>query len=78
MGAQLAASRTPILAATLPRTIAVIAAARHHAQLVIQPELDGIGMMDWRQLDRARTAGRAAAREALEQARPSPFFQALA
>jgi predicted acylesterase/phospholipase RssA/CRP-like cAMP-binding protein len=63
----------PRLGETIVRTVTVgsidtAAAARLHAELVIQPELDGIGLMDWRQLDRARKAGREAARAALEAA----------
>ena len=38
------------------------------ASLVITPESDGVGMLEWHQLDRMREAGRRAAVEALERA----------
>ena len=43
-------------------------AARRHADLVITPRAEGIGLFEFGQLDTAREAGRAAAREALERA----------
>jgi NTE family protein len=43
-------------------------AARVHASLVITPDSDGVGMLEWHQLDRMREAGRRAALEALERA----------
>jgi NTE family protein len=43
-------------------------AARVHASLVITPDSDGVGMLEWHQLDRMREAGRRAAVEALERA----------
>ena len=43
-------------------------AARTHAQLVITPPNDGVGMLEFHQLDRMRVAGRRAARAALESA----------
>jgi NTE family protein len=43
-------------------------AARRHAGLVIKPRAEGVGLLEFRQLDAAREAGRAAAREALERA----------
>ena len=43
-------------------------AARVHASLVITPESEGVGMLEWHQLDRMREAGRRAAAEALERA----------
>jgi NTE family protein len=49
-------------------------AARRHADLVIAPRTDGVGLLEFHQLDRARAAGRAAAREALESA-PADLFQ---
>lgn len=63
----------PRLGETIVRTITVgsidtAEAARRHADLAIVPELEGIGMLDWRQFDRVREAGRAAARAALERA----------
>ena len=42
--------------------------ARRHADLVIRPRPAGIGLLEFDQLDAARAAGRAAAREALERA----------
>ncbi len=60
----------PGLAETIVRTLTVgsidtVAAARLHAELVITPAVDGIGLMEWRAIDRARELGRRAAREAL-------------
>jgi predicted acylesterase/phospholipase RssA len=43
-------------------------AARQHADLVITPRAEGVGLLEFGQLDAAREAGRAAAREALERA----------
>lgn len=43
-------------------------AARTHAGLVITPENDGVGLLEFHQLDRMREAGRRAVREALESA----------
>jgi len=43
-------------------------AARRHADLVIRPRARGVGLLQFDQLDTAREAGRAAAREALERA----------
>ncbi|HEY1591134.1 MAG TPA: DHA2 family efflux MFS transporter permease subunit [Solirubrobacteraceae bacterium] len=43
-------------------------AAARHADLVITPRPDGVGLLEFHQLDAAREAGRAAAREALESA----------
>jgi predicted acylesterase/phospholipase RssA len=65
----------PRLGETLLRTLTVgsvdtVAAARTHADLVIAPQVDGIGLLDWRQLAYVREAGRLAAREALAAARP--------
>jgi NTE family protein len=60
----------PRLGETVLRTLTVgsidtVAAARTHADLVISPEVDGIGLMDWRRLDATEELGRAAARGAL-------------
>jgi NTE family protein len=44
------------------------AAARRHADLVITPHVRGTRLLEFDQLDTAREAGRAAVREALEQA----------
>jgi len=43
-------------------------AARQHADLVIRPRARGVGLLEFDQLDAAREAGRAAAREALKRA----------
>ena len=64
-------AEVPRLAETIVRTVTVgsadtAQAARRHADLVIQPAVEGVGMLDWRQLERVRQAGRAAARSALE------------
>ena len=40
--------------------------ARTHAQLVITPQNNGVGMLEFHQLDRMRAEGRRAAREALD------------
>jgi EmrB/QacA subfamily drug resistance transporter len=42
--------------------------ARRHADLVITPRAEGVGLFEFDQLDTAREVGRAAAREALERA----------
>jgi NTE family protein len=61
----------PRLAETMFRTLVVgsrdtVATARRHADLVITPQVDGAGLLDWKQLPRMRDAGRAAVRELLE------------
>lgn len=43
------------------------AAARDHAQLLITPDVSGIGLLDWRRLPEMRAAGVAAARKALDE-----------
>jgi predicted acylesterase/phospholipase RssA len=63
----------PRLAETLLRTLTLAssdteAAALRHADVVISPHVEGIGMLEWKGLDRARECGRLAAREALEAA----------
>jgi NTE family protein len=60
----------PRLGETMVRTMMVgsadtVAAARLHADLVITPPVDGIGLMDWKALARVRELGRQAARDAL-------------
>jgi NTE family protein len=60
----------PRLGETIVRTLTVgsidtVAAARIHADLVIAPQVDGIGLMDWNALPRVRELGRKAARETL-------------
>ena len=44
------------------------AAARRHADLVITPGDEGVGMLEWHMLDRMIEAGRRATREALADA----------
>ena len=44
------------------------AAARRHADLLITPGDEGVGMLEWHMLDRMAEAGRQATREALAQA----------
>jgi NTE family protein len=66
-------SRPPGLGETLTRLLLLgsantSAAARRHADLVIRPRAEGVGLLEFHQLDAAREAGRAAAREALERA----------
>ena len=61
----------PRLAETIVRTVTVGSidtseAAGRHADLVIQPQVNGVGILEWNQLDRVREAGRLAARSALE------------
>jgi NTE family protein len=41
-------------------------AARRHADVVIKPHAEGVGLLEFHQLDAARESGRAAARDALE------------
>jgi NTE family protein len=65
----------PALRETIHWTIALgsndtVAAALTHADLVISPNVEGIGILDWKQLPRALEIGRQAAREALEAAQP--------
>jgi NTE family protein len=67
--------RLPALRETIHWTIALgstdtVNAALKHADLVISPRVEGIGILDWRQLPRAVEIGRRAAREALEAAGP--------
>ena len=68
----LTGTETPVprLGETIVRTLTVgsidtVAAARLHADLVITPAVDGIGLMEWRALDRVCELGRLAARQAL-------------
>ena len=67
--------RLPALPETIAGSIALgssdtVNAALQHADLVISPRVDGVGMLDWGQLPRALESGRRAAREALEAAAP--------
>jgi NTE family protein len=72
--------RPPSLGETLTRVLLLGSentseAARRHAELVIKPRPEGVGLLELHQLDMAREAGRAAAREALERA-PAGLFAA--
>ena len=63
--------RTPSLGETLARILLLGSSntsdsARRHADWTITPRADGVGLLEFHQLDQAREAGRAAAREALE------------
>jgi NTE family protein len=65
------AARPPSLGETLTRVLLLGSAntsdaARRHADLVIKPRAEGVGLLEFHQLDAAREAGRTAAREALE------------
>ena len=65
--------RPPSLGETLTRLLLLgsentAQAARRHADLVIRPHAEGVGLLEFASLDTAREAGRAAAREALERA----------
>jgi NTE family protein len=42
------------------------ATARSHADLIITPAIEGIGLLDWKAIDRMRELGRDAARKALD------------
>jgi NTE family protein len=70
--------RPPSLGETLMRVLLLGSentseAARRHADLLIKPHAEGVGLLEFHQLDTAREAGRAAAREALERA-PAGLF----
>lgn len=72
------AERPPSLGETLTRVLLLGSsntsdAAREHADVVIKPRAEGVGLLEFHQLDTAREAGRAAAREALEEA-PAALF----
>jgi len=65
--------RPPRLPETLTRLLLLGSentseAARRHADLVIRPRAEGVALLEFDQLDTAREAGRAAAREALGRA----------
>ncbi len=73
-----ATPRPPSLGETLTRVLLLGSsntsqAASRHADLVIKPRVEGVGLLEFHQLDAAREAGRAAAREALAQAPASMF-----
>jgi EmrB/QacA subfamily drug resistance transporter len=70
--------RPPSLGETLTRLLLLGSnntseAARRHADLVIEPRAEGVGLLEFHQLDTAREAGRTAAREALERAPASIY-----
>jgi EmrB/QacA subfamily drug resistance transporter len=50
-----------------------VRAAREHANLVIRPRCEGIGLLEFHMIDRVREIGRQAAREALEHAPDDPL-----
>jgi predicted acylesterase/phospholipase RssA len=73
-----AESELPRLGETVLRTVVVgstdtVAAARQHADLVITPHVDGVGLMDWKRLDEVRDLGRRTAQEALEKMPEIPW-----
>jgi predicted acylesterase/phospholipase RssA len=70
--------RPPSLGETLTRVLLLgsentTEAARRHADVLIMPRAEGVGLLEFHQLDTAREAGRVAAREALERA-PAALF----
>jgi EmrB/QacA subfamily drug resistance transporter len=70
--------RTPALGETLMRVLLLASsntsqAARRYADLVIEPVDQGVGLLEFHQLDAAREAGREAARAALVNAPDSLF-----
>ncbi len=72
-GRQRSEVRLPSLGETLMRVVFFAAsnsseAARRHSSLLITPRNEGVGLLEFHQLDRAREAGRLAARQALETA----------
>ncbi len=63
----------PRLGETIVRSVTIgsidtVTAAGLHADLVITPDVEGIGLMEWRALPRVRELGREAARRALASA----------
>jgi NTE family protein len=63
--------RPPGLGETLTRVLLLGSsntsdAARRHADMLIKPHAEGVGLLEFHQIDAARAAGRAAARAALE------------
>jgi NTE family protein len=67
----------PRLADTMLRSLTVssvdtVAAARQHADVVITPNVEGIGLLDWSAIQRSRAAGRAAV-DAVLAADPEAF-----
>jgi predicted acylesterase/phospholipase RssA/CRP-like cAMP-binding protein len=74
----LGSDRPPPFGETLTRVLLLGSsktsdAARRYADLTIEPRNDGVGLLEFHQIDRARAAGREAAREALENAPASLF-----
>ena len=70
--------RTPGIGETLTRLLLLASsntsqAAERHAELIVKPRAEGVGLLEFHQLDAAREAGRAAARAALSQA-PRTLF----
>ena len=64
--------RPPNIGETLTRVLLLGSAntseaASRHADMVITPRAEGVGLLEFHQLDAAREAGRAAAQEALEK-----------
>jgi NTE family protein len=73
-----APARVPTLSETLARVLSLGSAntseaARRHADLVIKPRVEGIGLLEFHQLDVAVEAGRVAARAGLQDAPGSLF-----
>ncbi len=70
-GRQRSAGTPPSLGETLTRVLLLGSSntsdsASRHADVIIKPRAAGVGLLEFHQLDAAREAGRAAAREALE------------
>ena len=65
-------ARTPSLGETLTRvhllgSAKTSEAASRHADMVIRPRVEGVGLLEFHQIDAARQAGRVAAQEVLEK-----------
>jgi EmrB/QacA subfamily drug resistance transporter len=65
-------ARTPSLGETLTRVLLLGSAktseaASRHADMVIRPRVEGVGLLEFHQIDAARRAGRVAAQEVLEK-----------
>jgi NTE family protein len=70
------AERPPSLGETLTRVLLLASqstsdSARRYADLIIKTRAEGVGLLEFHQLDAAREAGRQAAREALAQTDPA-------
>jgi predicted acylesterase/phospholipase RssA/CRP-like cAMP-binding protein len=77
-----APQRDPSLAETLYRLVVLgagdtVAAAHRHAQLVILPEREGVGRLEFHRLGHMRELGRRAAAQALQTAGPELFGRSL-